>query len=58
MGMEKRWHYIKNCYKKKNEQKVDEGNVVEPLSKKTIDVYVVTKSTIELNTANFVNNSD
>lgn len=57
-GCGKTGHFIKDCYKKKNEHRetrVDEGNVVEPLEETTVDVYVVTDPTSDLNTVNCVN---
>lgn len=40
------------------ERNVDEGNVVKPLDAKTMDVYVVTKSISNLNSANFADNNN
>lgn len=46
-GCGKSGHFIKDCYKKKNEQKqkgVDEGNVIESEGSATVDVYAVTEN--------------
>ncbi|KAL2505113.1 putative gag-pol polyprotein [Abeliophyllum distichum] len=60
-GCGKSGHFIKDCYKRKNEQKdkmADEGNIVEPKEANIVDVYVVTEPISGHSSANFANKSD